>query len=149
MAITAYRMIKVPIDQIERFMTEFIADGWQPYGAPLLLSTDDKAVYQAIVKGVPDGGGGAPATISIEDITDASAIGKGVLGAVDQDAARAAIGAGTSNLALGQSASTAAAGDHDHAVTADAGSGLAEAANIQALAVALSSRIKLLEDAAV
>lgn len=147
MAVTAYRMIKLPIDQIERFMTEFIADGWQPYGAPLLLQTDDKAVYQAIVKGAPDGGG-APGDVSIEDITDASAVGKSLLGAADAAAARTAIGAGTSSLALGTSGTTAAAGNHNHAITADTGSGLAAAANIQELAVALSSRIKVLEDAA-
>ncbi len=37
---------------------------------------------------------------------------------------------------------------HDHAVDADATSGLAEAATIQALAVALSARILVLETAA-
>lgn len=47
----------------------------------------------------------------------------------------------------GTSATTAAPGDHNHSVTADAASGLAAAANIQALAVALSARIKALEDA--
>lgn len=47
----------------------------------------------------------------------------------------------------GATATTAAPGNHNHAVTADAGSGLAAAANIQALAVALSARIKALEDA--
>src|SRR5690554_7832627 len=36
---------------------------------------------------------------------------------------------------------------HDHAVVADVDSGLAEAANLQALAIALSARIKALEDA--
>lgn len=66
----------------------------------------------------------------------------------DAAAARTAIGAGTSNLAIGTTADTAAAGNHNHAVTADADSGLAAAANIQALAVALSARIKALEDAA-
>lgn len=65
----------------------------------------------------------------------------------DASEARTAIGAGTSSLAIGTTASTAAAGNHNHAVTADAASGLAAAANIQALAVALSARIKALEDA--
>ena len=41
----------------------------------------------------------------------------------------------------------AASATHDHAVVADVDSGLAEAANIQALAIALSARIKVLEDA--
>lgn len=36
---------------------------------------------------------------------------------------------------------------HDHAVVEDAASGLAAAANLQALAIALSARIKALEDA--
>lgn len=49
---------------------------------------------------------------------------------------------------IGTTASTAAAGNHNHPVTADTGSGLAAAASVQALAVALSTRIKALEDAA-
>lgn len=49
--------------------------------------------------------------------------------------------------AIGTTATKAAAGNHDHAIVADAASGLAEAANIQALAIALSARIKVLEDA--
>ena len=51
------------------------------------------------------------------------------------------------DAAIGTTATTAAAGNHDHAVVADVDSGLAEAANIQALAIALSARIKALEDA--
>ena len=43
--------------------------------------------------------------------------------------------------AIGTSATTAAAGNHDHAVVADDDSGLAAAATIQELAVALSERI--------
>ncbi len=66
-----------------------------------------------------------------------------------QSEARTAIGAGTgnSNLAIGTTASTAAAGNHNHAVTAHSESGLDAASNIQALAQALSARIKALEDA--
>ena len=52
-------------------------------------------------------------------------------------------------LPTGTSASTVALGNHNHAITADAASGLSAAANLQALAVALSARIKALEDAAV
>ncbi len=48
---------------------------------------------------------------------------------------------------IGDTASTAAAGNHDHAVTAHVDSGLDAASNIQALAQALSARIKALEDA--
>ena len=46
---------------------------------------------------------------------------------------------------IGTTASKAAAGNHNHAVAEDATSGLAAAANIQALAIALSTRIKALE----
>ena len=49
--------------------------------------------------------------------------------------------------AIGTTA-TAAAGNHDHAIVADAASGLAAAADLQALAIALSARIKVLEDLA-
>jgi hypothetical protein len=51
------------------------------------------------------------------------------------------------DAAIGTTATTAAAGNHDHAVVEDTASGLAAAANIQALAIALSTRIKALEDA--
>ncbi len=49
---------------------------------------------------------------------------------------------------IGVTATTAAAGNHDHAVVEDATSGLAAAATIQALAEALSARILALETAA-
>ncbi len=52
-------------------------------------------------------------------------------------------------LEIGNTATTAAAGNHNHAITAHANSGLAAATNIQALAQALSTRIKALEDAGV
>lgn len=42
----------------------------------------------------------------------------------------------------------AAAEDHDHAIEADAGSGLASAADLQAAFIAMSARVKALEDAA-
>lgn len=61
----------------------------------------------------------------------------------DEAAAWAEIQSG----AIGTTATKAAAGNHDHAVVEDTASGLAAAANIQALAIALSTRIKALEDA--
>lgn len=48
------------------------------------------------------------------DISDATTVGRSVLTASSQAAARQAIGAGTSSLALGTTASTAAKGDHTH-----------------------------------
>lgn len=61
----------------------------------------------------------------------------------DESAAWAEIQSG----AIGTTGTKAAAGNHDHAVVADVDSGLAEAATLQALAIALSARIKVLEDA--
>ena len=58
----------------------------------------------------------------------------------------AQIGAGATKAAA-RTAIEAAASDHVHAVEADVDSGLAAAATIQALAIALSQRIKDLEDA--
>lgn len=48
---------------------------------------------------------------SSANISDATAVGRSVLTAADQSAARTAIGAGTSNLALGTTATTALAGN--------------------------------------
>jgi len=64
-------------------------------------------------------------------------------GGVDAAAAWANIVDG----ALGVTGTTAAAGNHDHAIVEDVASGLAAAANLQALAIALSARIKVLETA--
>ena len=49
---------------------------------------------------------------------------------------------------IGTTATKAAAGNHNHAVVADVESGLEAASDIQALAIALSARIKALEDLA-
>ena len=65
-----------------------------------------------------------------------------VAAGADEAAAWAVIQSG----AIGTTATKAAAGNHDHAVVEDTASGLAAAANIQALAIALSTRIKALED---
>jgi len=57
-------------------------------------------------------GGGGPITSA--DISDSTATGRAVLTAADAATARSAIGAGTSNLAIGTTGSTAAAGNHNH-----------------------------------
>lgn len=49
------------------------------------------------------------------DISDSTTTGRALVTAADQAAARSAIGAGTSSLAIGTTAGTAAAGDHTHA----------------------------------
>ncbi|MCO8160961.1 DUF1737 domain-containing protein [Pseudomonas sp. 21LCFQ010] len=88
-------------DELQDKMTAKISDGWQPYGNPICITLQQThktfQLVQAIVKGTPDGGGGS-GPISSADITDASATGKSVLTSADQPAARAAIGAGTSNF---------------------------------------------------
>lgn len=74
--------------------------------------------YEKVVAVVnPDGTpiSTGPTTITSNDITDASTVGKAVLTAADAAAARAAIGAGTSSLTLGTTGTTAAAGNHTHA----------------------------------
>lgn len=53
-------------------------------------------------------------THTTAEISDASELGRRVLSAGSADEARAVIGAGTSSLVLGTTASTAAAGDHTH-----------------------------------
>lgn len=49
-------------------------------------------------------------------ISDSTTVGRAVLTAADQAAARTAIGAGTSSLALGTTGGTAAAGNHTHMI---------------------------------
>lgn len=89
-----------------------------------------------IVKSLQDGGGGGPSTVAWADVTgkpatfppaththtaaqisDASAVGRSVLSSADAAAARTAIGAGTSSVVIGTSATQAAAGNHVHAAS--------------------------------
>lgn len=56
--------------------------------------------------------GVAGGSIEAADITDSTATGRQILKALDAAAARAAIGAGTSNLALGTTSTTAKAGNY-------------------------------------
>ena len=75
------------------------------------LSTTEKATLvgaiNEIAATVASGG-----TILAEAITDSTTIGRAVLKATDAAAARTAIGAGTSNLTIGTTASTAKAGNY-------------------------------------
>lgn len=63
------------------------------------------------------------------NISDASAVGRSVLTATDAAAARAAIGAGTSSLAIGTTATTAAAGNHTHGTATTSAAGFMSAAD--------------------
>lgn len=64
------------------------------------------------VWGTPGGTGGG-GTVAWDDVTDKPAV---IAAGATQTAARTAIGAGTSNLTLGTTGTTAAAGDHTHAI---------------------------------
>jgi hypothetical protein len=55
-----------------------------------------------------------PAAPTADTLSGATAVGKQIIKATDAAAARTAIGAGTSSLALGTTATTAAKGDHTH-----------------------------------
>lgn len=93
-----------------------------------------------------------PAAATADNLSGATDTGRKVLKAADAAAARSAIGAGTgsSNLALGTTATTAAKGDHVHAYADLTGkptipsiSGLAKQSDLDAAL----ARIKALEDA--
>lgn len=88
-----------------------------------------------------EGGGGT--TVAWGDVTDKPAV---IAAGATQAAARTAIGAGTSSLALGTTASTAAAGNHTHTFTALTGTVAgATGANLQAILNDLAARIGVLE----
>ena len=112
MAITQYKVVKAPVQDAERVIGEWLAKGWQPLGAPVMVEPNSATIFQAMTIGTADGGGGGgPVTIVVENITDATDTGKAVMLAADADEARAAIGAGTSSLVLGTTAGTAMAGN--------------------------------------
>lgn len=91
-----------------------------PIGRNVITAPDAAAVRTAIGSGTSNltlGSTGSTAKAgnyapSSADITDASTIGRGILTATDAIAVRTAIGAGTSNLALGTTNTTAKAGDY-------------------------------------
>lgn len=64
------------------------------------------------------------------NISDSTAVGRSVLTAVDASAARTAIGAGTSNLALGTTSSTAKAGDYAPPAATTGATGLIQLAGM-------------------
>lgn len=92
-----------------------------------------KKMLNALEEEINNGGEGGD--ITSDSITDATDVGKEVLTAEDAEAARTAIGAGTSNLAIGTTASTAAAGNHTHTQYATT----TELADLDARVVALEN----------
>lgn len=75
-------------------------------------------VYHLTRKDYVDGGLSGKAnsshTHTASNISDSTTVGRSVLTAADATAARTAIGAGTSNLAIGTTGTTASAGNHTH-----------------------------------
>lgn len=86
---------------------------------------------QGVFDGLFAGGAGGPVTAA--DITDATTVGRNVLKATDTAAARTAIGAGTSNLAVGTTGTTAKAGNYVP-TTAEVSTALKAKTQINALA---------------
>jgi hypothetical protein len=82
-------------------------------GANVSIIPDD-AGNTIVIASSGGGGGGTGGPVTIADITDATPIGKQLLAIATQAAGRTAIGAGTSDLALGTTSTTAAAGNHTH-----------------------------------
>lgn len=76
------------------------------------LDRDGDVINAAGQKVVGGGGGGTgDGTVTTANITDATTTGRNLIKSVDAAAARALLGAGTSNLALGTTSSTAKAGN--------------------------------------
>ncbi|MDD7813705.1 hypothetical protein PP713_14135 [Mycobacterium sp. CSUR Q5927] len=106
-----------------------------------LTTTEKSNLVAAINELVTTIGSGG--SIDADSITDATTIGKALIRAVDAATARSAIGAGTSNLALGTTSSTAKAGDYQPAAanisdSTSAGRTLLTAASTAAQRTALS-----------
>jgi len=89
---------------------------------------------------------GAGATLTLE--AGSTLVGAAETASWDTMTGKPVVIAAGADKAAARDAIDAAVDAHDHAVVEDAASGLAAAADIQALAIALSARIKVLEDAA-
>ena len=80
-----------------------------------VIGTENKSplVYiDEVAEYINAGGGGGQSSVTVNDITDATTVGKNVLLASTQVQARTAIGAGTSDLTIGTTATTAKAGNY-------------------------------------
>ncbi len=107
MAITEVKVMSVPMDQVNKILSEQIADDYQLYAAPTSMDDNQGMLIVTLYKGTIDGG-----SVAVDDITDATTVGRSVLTAADAAAARTAIGAGTSNLVIGTTSDTAMVGDY-------------------------------------
>lgn len=89
---------------------------------------------------------GAGGTLTLE--AGSTLVGAAETASWDTMTGKPVVIAAGADKATARTAIDAADVAHDHAIDADAASGLAAAANLQELAEALSARIKALEDAA-
>lgn len=87
-----------------------------------------KAITPATLKTVSDTKAAVSHTHTSANISDSTTVGRAVLVAVDAAAARTAIGAGTSNLTIGTTSSTAKAGDYAPPAASDILQGVVELA---------------------
>lgn len=129
---TDYKVVRAPINQLDKFVNLAINNGWQPVGTVARFASE---AFQAMKKGTgtsgevgPKGDKGDKGEPGANGIDGAKGA-KGDAGAIGPKGDKGEIGA-TPSLA----------------VTADEPSGLASAANLQSLAKALSARIKAIED---
>lgn len=95
------------VERLGQEITSALAGGLVPFGNIEPIGSDDYGVV--FVAGASGGGGGS---VAVDDITGAGATGKALMKAADAVTARTAIGAGTSNLAIGTTSTTAKAGDY-------------------------------------
>jgi hypothetical protein len=94
--------------RLSMLLADAVVDGFSPHGDIITLPSGDYVMV--LVKGGDSGGG--TGDITSAQISDATTVGKSVLTAADAAAARTAIGAGTSNLAIGTTSTTAKAGNY-------------------------------------
>lgn len=79
-------------------MASRISNGLQPYSPPEVLPAPNFPRSFQILQVVVKGASGSGNSVTSDDITHATSVGKSVLTAEKQATARTAIGAGTSNL---------------------------------------------------
>ena len=136
---------------VTRIATEFKSIRAVTGSLASLTTTDKDSLVDAINEVNGAIGGGGPVTA--DDITDATTVGKALIRASDAAAGRTAIGAGTSNLAIGTTGSTAKAGNYapaaaDISDATTAGRALLTAANVGAQRTALDVYTKSEVDSA-
>lgn len=127
---TSYKIVTAPVNQLETFVNRAIDEGWQPQG-DVWREYDD--ALQAMIKGTLYGGAEGPKGEKGEP---------GPKGEKGEKGAKGEPGTNGSDGARGPKGDTPSL-----SVTADPDSGLDAASDLQALAEALSTRIKALESA--